>query len=121
MSLAALPLLRAENNVKPFRVAIPKAKIDHILRRVRETQFPSELVADDWRYGANWQYMKDLTSYWTTKYDWRKTEAKLNSFPQFTAKVEDYDIHFYHVRSKSPKPMPLILTHGWPGSVVEFL
>jgi epoxide hydrolase len=119
-SLAA-PLLKAESDLRPFRVAVPQAKIDRILRRVRETQFPDALEADDWRYGANWEYMRELTAYWSTKYDWRKTEAKLNSFPQFMARVDDYDIHFYHVRGKGPKPMPLILTHGWPGSVVEFL
>ena len=107
--------------MQPFRVAIPKINVDRILRRVRETRFPDPLEADDWRYGANWAYMKELAAYWTTKYDWRKTETKLNAFPQFRAKVEDYDLHFYHVRGKGPKPMPLILTHGWPGSVVEFL
>jgi pimeloyl-ACP methyl ester carboxylesterase len=111
----------AESGVRPFRVAIPKQKIDRILRRVRETQFPEPLEAEDWRYGANWEYMKELTAYWTTKYDWRRTESKLNSYPQFMAKVDDTDIHFYHVRGKGPRPMPLILTHGWPGSVVEFL
>ena len=120
-SLAAAPLLRGESQVTPFHVAIPKSKIDHILRRVRETQFPAALDAEDWRYGANWAYMKELVAYWGSKYDWRKTEAQLNSFPQFMAKVGDYDIHFYHVKGKGPKPMPLILTHGWPGSVVEFL
>jgi len=73
-----------------------------------------------WQYGANWDYMKELAPYWTTRFDWRKAEEKLNRFPQFIARVEDFDIHFYHVRGRGPRPMPLILTHGWPGSVVEF-
>jgi pimeloyl-ACP methyl ester carboxylesterase len=107
--------------IKPFHVAIPQQKIDHILARVRTAQWPDKLDADDWRYGANWDYMKQFATYWTTRYDWHKTEAKLNSFPQFKAPVEDFEIHFYHVKGKGPKPVPIVLTHGWPGSVVEFL
>ena len=109
------------NASKPFRVAIPQKTIDHILNRVQEAHWPARLDADDWRYGANWDYMKELAGYWTTRYDWRKAEARLNSFPQFQARVEDFDIHFYHVRGTGPRPMPLVLTHGWPGSVMEFL
>src|SRR5271169_5467295 len=107
--------------VRPFRVAVPQKTIDHILRRVRETRFPERLDTNDWSYGANWDYMKELAAYWTTRYDWRKTEARLNSFPQFMTRIEDFDIHFIHVRGKGPRPLPLLLTHGWPGSVVEFL
>jgi pimeloyl-ACP methyl ester carboxylesterase len=111
----------ATTNPRPFRVAIPQATINRILARVREARWPDRLDADDWRYGANWDYMKELAGYWTSRYDWRKTEAALNAWPQFKARVEDFDIHFFHVRGKGPRPMPLILTHGWPGSVVEFL
>ncbi|MGD1098182.1 MAG: epoxide hydrolase [Bryobacteraceae bacterium] len=119
----SLPLLAQQNGavVRPFRVAIPQKTIDHILRRVRETRFPERIDSDDWSYGANWDYMKELAAYWTTRYDWRKTEARLNSFPQFMTRIEDFDIHFMHVRGKGPRPFPLLLTHGWPGSVVEFL
>ena len=77
--------------------------------------------AGDWRYGTNWDYMKALAQYWTTQFDWRKAEANLNRYPQFLARVRGFDIHFYHVKGHGPKPMPLILTHGWPGSVFEFL
>jgi len=91
------------------------------MRRVRETRFPDRLDAPDWRYGANWAYMKELADYWTTRFDWRKAEANLNRYPQFMARVGDYDIHFYHVRGSGPNPVPLIMTHGWPGSVFEFL
>jgi microsomal epoxide hydrolase len=76
---------------------------------------------DDWRYGANWDYMRSLAKYWIQQFDWRKAEANLNRYPQFLARVGDYDIHFYYVKGRGPKPMPLILTHGWPGSVFEFL
>ena len=107
--------------LRPFRVNIPQAKIDHIIKRVREAHWPDRLDADDWRYGANWDYMKSLSKYWVEQFDWRKAEANLNRYPQFLARVGDYDIHFYYVKGRGPKPLPLILTHGWPGSVFEFL
>jgi pimeloyl-ACP methyl ester carboxylesterase len=106
---------------RPFRVDVPQATIDRILNRVREARFPDRLEAPDWRYGANWDYMKALAEYWTTQFDWRKAEANLNRYPQFLARVGDFDVHFYHVKGRGPKPMPLVLTHGWPGSVFEFL
>ncbi len=106
---------------RPFRVAIPPPVIDRILARVRDARWPDRLDAADWSYGVNWDYMKELATYWTNGFDWRKAEARLNSFPQFQARIEDFDIHFYHVRGAGPRPLPLILTHGWPGSVVEFL
>ena len=105
--------------LKPFRVNIPQLKIDHIIKRVREAEWPDRLDADDWRYGANWDYMRSLAKYWVEQFDWRKAEANLNRYPQFLARVGDYDIHFYHVKGRGPKPVPLILTHGWPGSVFE--
>jgi pimeloyl-ACP methyl ester carboxylesterase len=105
---------------RPFHVAIPKHTVDRILARVREARWPDRL-AGGWQYGVNWDYMKDLAGYWTTRFDWRKAEAHLNAYPQFMARVEDFDIHYYHVRGHGPRPFPIILTHGWPGSVVEFL
>jgi pimeloyl-ACP methyl ester carboxylesterase len=123
LGLLAAPLLAQQGSsaVRPFRVAIPRKTIDRILRRVRETRFPDRLDTNDWSYGANWDYMKELAAYWTSGYDWGKTEARLNSFAQYTTRIEDFDIHFIHVRGKGPRPFPLILTHGWPGSIVEFL
>jgi epoxide hydrolase len=106
---------------RSFRVDVPQATIDRIIGRVREAQWPDRLDAGDWRYGTNWDYMKELAEYWVTQFDWRKAEANLNRYPQFLAHVEDYDIHFYHVKGRGPKPIPLIMTHGWPGSVFEFL
>ncbi len=74
-----------------------------------------------WQYGVSYEYLRDLSAYWTTRFDWQKAEERLNQYPQFMARVDDFDIHFYHVRGKGPRPMPLVLTHGWPGSVIEFL
>jgi epoxide hydrolase len=113
--------LNAQSGPRAFRIDIPQATIDRILNRVREAQFPDRLDGNDWRYGTDWDYMKALANYWAKEYDWRKAEANLNRYPQFIARVGDYDIHFYHVKGRGPKPMPLILTHGWPGSVLEFL
>jgi pimeloyl-ACP methyl ester carboxylesterase len=107
--------------LRPFRVNIPQARVEHIIKRVREAQWPDRLDADDWRYGADWDYMRSLAKYWVERFDWRKAEANLNRYPQFLARVGEYDIHFYYVKGRGPKPMPLILTHGWPGSVFEFL
>jgi pimeloyl-ACP methyl ester carboxylesterase len=102
-------------------VDIPQATIDRIINRVRDAEWPDRLDATDWRYGTNWDYMRALAKYWVEQFDWRKAEANLNRYPQFLARVGDYDIHFYHVKGRGPKPMPLILTHGWPGSVFEFV
>src|SRR5579863_3918329 len=104
--LLAQPLLAQQGSsaVRPFRVAIPRQTIDRILRRVRETRFPDRLDTNDWSYGANWDYMKELAAYWTSGYSWAKTETRLNSFAQYTTRIEDFDIHFLHVRGKGPRP-----------------
>ena len=109
---------RAQNAAsapRPFRVNIPQERVDRILGRVRDAEWPDRLDAPDLRYGVNWDYMKALAQYWITQYDWRKAEADLNRYPQFLARIGEYDIHFYYVRGRGPKPLPLILTHGWPG------
>src|SRR5215470_8983611 len=117
----SLYLAQQKNTVRPFRVDIPQTVINRIVARVKSTRLPDRLDSQDWRYGANWEYMRSLAAYWTTQFDWRKAEANLNRYPQFIARVDDYDIHFYHVKGQGPKPLPLVLTHGWPGSVFEFL
>ena len=114
------PAVRGEAAPRPFRIAVPQRKIDRILARVREAQWPDRLDGSQWQYGVNWDYMKELAAFWTTRFDWRKAEAKLNSHPQFIASIDGLDIHYYHVRGKGPRPFPIVLTHGWPGSVVEF-
>ena len=112
--------LMAQSKVRPFKINVPKSDLDRILRRVRDTKFPPRLDATDGRYGTDWNYMRALVDYWSKDFDWRKAEARLNRYSQFLAKVGDFDIHFYHVRSAKPNALPIILTHGWPGSVVEF-
>jgi hypothetical protein len=97
---------------RPFRVAVPQATIYRILNRVREAQFPDRLDGNDWRCGTDWDYMKALADYWANEYDWRKAETNLNRYPQFVARVNDYDIHFYQFKGRGPKPMPLVLTQG---------
>jgi len=117
----SLPMFAQTDGPKPFKVDIPGTTLNRILARVKSTRLPDRLDAPDWRYGANWDYMKSLTEYWASRFDWRKAEANLNRYPQFVARVDDYDVHFYHVKGQGPKPLPLILTHGWPGSVFEFI
>jgi pimeloyl-ACP methyl ester carboxylesterase len=111
----------SDSSIHAFRVAIPQDVIDRIVTRVRLAQWPDRLDGPGWRYGVDWDYMRELAAYWTSRFDWRQAEARLNAFPQFTARVDDFDIHFYHVRGHGPRPFPIVLTHGWPGSVSEFL
>jgi microsomal epoxide hydrolase len=110
---------------KPFQIAIPQTTIARINRRVRDFEWhemPRGPGLDGtWAYGANLDYMKRLAAYWIGGYDWRKQEQALNRFPQFVANVDGLDIHFYRVDGSGPSPQPLILSHGWPGSVFEFL
>jgi len=119
----SFPAMAAQSNpaMRSFHVAMPQSVIDGILTRVRRAHWPDRLDGSAWQYGVDWNYMRELADYWTTRFDWRKAEAKLNAFPQFKAQVDDFNIHFYHVRGQGPRPFPIILTHGWPGSVVEFL
>jgi pimeloyl-ACP methyl ester carboxylesterase len=127
LTLAALNGIRLSASalsgdaVQPFRIDVPRSTVARIRRRVAAARWPERLGADDWRYGANWDYMRRLADYWTKTYDWTKAEARLNRHSQYLARIGDYSIHFYHVRGKGPRPVPLILTHGWPGSFVEFL
>ncbi len=109
------------SSTRAFHVAIPQDVIDRIVTRVRLAQWPDRMDGYPWQYGVDWNYMRELAEYWTSQFDWRKAETALNAFPQFKAQIDDFDIHFYHVRSHGPRPFPIILTHGWPGSVVEFL
>lgn len=105
--------------VRPFRVNIPSAEVDNLRRRLAATRWPDkETVADD-SQGAQLANLQELVRYWSTDYDWRKGEAKLNAMPQFITEIDGLDIHFIHVRSRHPNALPVIVTHGWPGSVFE--
>jgi pimeloyl-ACP methyl ester carboxylesterase len=107
--------------ITPFTVAIPQADLDDLRDRLARTRWPAELPGVGWSRGVPGDYLKGLADYWRTTYEWRRHEAELNAFPQFTTEIDGQTIHFLHVRSPEPNALPLILTHGWPGSVVEFL
>jgi pimeloyl-ACP methyl ester carboxylesterase len=107
--------------VRPFTVAIPDAEIEDLKQRLARTRWPAAETVADWSQGVRLDHAKSLIDYWAREYDWRRFESELNRFPQFMTTIDGLDIHFIHVRSKHPKAMPLILTHGWPGSIVEFL
>ena len=112
---------KQDNAMRPFRVDIPEEEIDDLRRRITATRFPEpETVTDD-SQGVRLKTMQNLARYWATEYDWRKCEAKLNAYPNFITEIDGLDIHFIHVRSRHENAMPLIVTHGWPGSVIEFL
>lgn len=107
--------------ITPFRIEISQECLDDLRHRLASTRWPAEVPGAGWEAGVPLGYLKDLADYWRTTYDWRAHEAQLNEFPQFTTIVDGQNIHFLHVRSPEPDAMPLILTHGWPGSVVEFM
>jgi pimeloyl-ACP methyl ester carboxylesterase len=107
--------------IQPFHVEIPKERIDDLHRRIEATRWPSKELVEDRSQGVQLATLKELARYWTTDYDWRKAEAKLNALPQFTTEIDGVEIHFIHVRSKHEDALPLIMTHGWPGSVIELL
>jgi pimeloyl-ACP methyl ester carboxylesterase len=106
--------------VNPFRIAIPDAVLNDLKSRLRNTRWPEAELVDDWSQGAPLKWIRDICGYWAEQYDWRKREAALNRFAQFTTDIDGLGIHFIHARSPHPQAMPLIITHGWPGSVVEF-
>src|SRR5215212_2330615 len=107
--------------IRPFSVAIPQEDLDSLLRRIAATRWPSRELVGDRSQGVQLATMQALARHWSTDYDWRRCEARLNALPQFTTRIDGVDIHFIHVRSPHPDAMPLIMTHGWPGSVVELL
>ncbi len=107
--------------VRPFTVAIPDAEIDDLKLRLARTRWPNQETVSDWSQGVRLENTKSLIDYWEHQYDWRRFESELNAFPQFLTEIDGVDVHFIHVKSGNPNSMPLILTHGWPGSIVEFL
>jgi pimeloyl-ACP methyl ester carboxylesterase len=107
--------------IRPFRVNIPEEQLVDLRRRIAMTRWPDRETVNDQSQGIQFAKIKPLVEYWGTGYDWRKAEAKLNALPQFVTKIDGVDIHFIHVRSKHPNALPVIITHGWPGSVLEQL
>jgi epoxide hydrolase len=107
--------------ITPFRVAIPQSDLDDLRERLRRTRWPDRETVTDWSQGVPLDKARELVDHWLHRYDWRRCEAALNALPQFTTAIDDQVIHFIHVRSKHAGATPMLLTHGWPGSVLEFL
>jgi hypothetical protein len=108
------------SEIRPFRIYIPQADLDDLRARLSRTRWPSQLPGAGWRRGVPVAYLKELVDYWRTGYDWREHEARLNEFPQYTTEIDGQQIHFVHVRSPEPGALPLLVTHSWPSSIVEF-
>jgi pimeloyl-ACP methyl ester carboxylesterase len=110
-----------DNAIRPFRIDVPEAKLVDLRRRIAATQWPEKEIVEDTSQGVQLKTMQSLARYWATEHDWHKVEAKLNALPQFITEIDGLDIHFIHVRSKHENALPMIVTHGWPGSVIEQL
>jgi pimeloyl-ACP methyl ester carboxylesterase len=108
-------------DIRPFQVDVPEEKVAELRHRIVTTRWPSKELVDDRSQGVQLAALEELARYWETDYDWRKAEAKLNALPQFTTEIDGVEIHFIHVKSKHEDALPLVMTHGWPGSVIELL
>src|SRR5215208_4431311 len=120
----AVPAPRTEADVtavRPFEVHVPEEQLAELRRRLAATRWPSRELVTDRSQGVQLATMKELARYWAGEYDWRRCEARLNALPQFTTEIDGVDIHFIHVRSPHADALPLVMTHGWPGSVIELL
>jgi pimeloyl-ACP methyl ester carboxylesterase len=106
--------------IKAFTIAIPQADLDDLHERLDRTRWPDELPGAGWAYGVPLEYLRELVRYWRHEYDWRAAESTLNKWPQFTTVIDGAHLHFAHIRSPEPHATPLLMTHGWPGSIVEF-
>ncbi len=116
---AAKTLASEDDSIRPFRINVPQEALDDLRRRIAATRWPDKETVADQSQGVQLATIWELARYWATDYDWRKCEAKLNALPQFMTTIDGLDIHFIHVRSRHPNAMPLLMTHGWPGSVFE--
>ena len=106
--------------VRPFRIDIPQTDLDDLRERLNRTRWPDRECVDDWSQGVPLDYVRELAAYWADGYDWRAREERLNRFDQFVTEVDGLDVHFVHQRSANPDALPIVMTHGWPGSVAEF-
>src|SRR5579862_5210460 len=107
------------NGIRPFQVSFPEADLADLRKRINATRWPEQEIVKDPSQGVQLATMKELARYWGTNYDWRKVEARLNALPQFVTEIDGLDIHFIHARSKHENALPIIVTHGWPGSIIE--
>ena len=113
--------VESATEIRPFHLEIPEEQLDDLHRRIAATRWPSKELVEDRSQGVQLEALQALARYWATDYDWRKAEAKLNALPQFTTEIDGVEIHFIHVQSEHENALPLIMTHGWPGSVIELL
>lgn len=114
-------MTNATPDIRPFRIDVPQDRLDDLHTRLAATRWPGELPGTGWSRGVPTTYLRDLADHWRTVYDWRAQEAELNAYPQFLTTPDGQTVHFLHVRSPEPDATPLVLLHGWPGSVVDFL
>jgi pimeloyl-ACP methyl ester carboxylesterase len=114
------PVSSEDGPIRPYRIDIPEGQLDELRDRLRRTRWPDAETVDDWSQGVPLAYMQELCRYWSEEYRWRETEQRLNTLPQFRVVIDGLDHHFVHVRSPHPGALPLVITHGWPGSIVEF-
>src|SRR5262245_55751635 len=112
---------KSKTSIDPFRVKVSDAELAELRRRINATKWPDKETVTDDSKGVQLATIQKLARYWETDYDWRKCEARLNALPQFMTEIDGVDIHFIHVRSKHENALPMIVTHGWPGSVLEQL
>ena len=108
------------DRIEPFVIGVEAAALDELRQRLRGARWPERETVGDWSQGVPRGYLQDLCGYWAKGYDWRATQARLNQIPQFITEIDGLDIHFLHVRSPHPGAVPLVMTHGWPGSFLEF-
>lgn len=113
--------MTSDARVTPFIIDIPQADLDDLTSRLERTRFAQDLPGVGWRYGTPTAFLQELVAYWKDEYDWRAWEARLNGYPQFISEIDGQNIHFLHVESAEPNATPLVLLHGWPGSILEFL
>src|SRR5262245_14209748 len=109
----------APTEVRPFRIDVPERELDELRRRIEAARWPSRELVTDRSQGVQLAALQALARFWTSDYDWRRCEARLNALPQFKTEIDGVDIHFIHVRSAHDDALPLVMTHGWPGSVIE--
>src|SRR6201991_4498831 len=107
--------------IQPFQIEVPEEQVEDLRRRLAATRWPSPELVDDRSQGVQEATMQELANFWATDYDWRTCEARLNALPQFKTEIDGVDIHFIHVKSAHDDALPLVMTHGWPGSVIELL
>lgn len=119
-ALAGAEVRGAEKAIRPFRIQVDDAVLADLKQRLARARFPQGIDGSGWEYGVDLDYMRQLVDYWRDSYDWREHERRLNQFDQFVTTIDGIDLHFIHVRSKEPGALPLVITHGWPGSVYEF-